>query len=121
MVTSGAMTARLDRLEPTERQALQVASVLGQRFGMEALRHLLGDPGYSMDRMQEQGLVRTDGDDYLFAHALIQEAVYGSLLRSRRLELHTAAAQWYSKRDPVLEARHLGGHHWVAYGWNERS
>jgi len=23
--------------------------------------------------------------------------------------------------DGVIEARHLGGHHWVAYGWNERS
>jgi hypothetical protein len=22
--------------------------------------------------------------------------------------------------DGVLEARHLGGHHWVAYGWNDR-
>ncbi|MFZ5728331.1 MAG: hypothetical protein A2882_02040 [Phenylobacterium sp. RIFCSPHIGHO2_01_FULL_70_10] len=22
--------------------------------------------------------------------------------------------------DGVIEARHLGGHHWVAYGWNER-
>jgi hypothetical protein len=21
----------------------------------------------------------------------------------------------------IIEARHLGGHHWVAYGWNERS
>ncbi|MDB5466132.1 MAG: hypothetical protein JWQ46_894, partial [Phenylobacterium sp.] len=25
------------------------------------------------------------------------------------------------RSDNVLEARHLGGHHWVAYGWNERS
>ena len=23
--------------------------------------------------------------------------------------------------DGVIEARHLGGHHWVAYGWNERN
>jgi hypothetical protein len=23
-------------------------------------------------------------------------------------------------RSDVIEARHLGGHHWVAYGWNER-
>ena len=22
--------------------------------------------------------------------------------------------------DGVIEARHMGGHHWVAYGWNER-
>jgi hypothetical protein len=24
-------------------------------------------------------------------------------------------------RTDLIEARHLGGHHWVAYGWNERS
>ena len=23
--------------------------------------------------------------------------------------------------DGVIEARNLGGHHWVAYGWNERT
>ena len=36
----------------------------------------------------------------------------GLALRARR----TASA----RADGVLEARHLGGHHWVAYGWNER-
>jgi len=36
----------------------------------------------------------------------------GLALRARR----TATA----RADGVIEARHLGGHHWVAYGWNER-
>ena len=36
----------------------------------------------------------------------------GLALRARR----TARA----RADGVIEARHLGGHHWVAYGWNER-
>jgi hypothetical protein len=36
----------------------------------------------------------------------------GLALRARR----TAQAR---RNDGVLEARHLGGHHWVAYGWNE--
>ncbi|OIQ70493.1 hypothetical protein GALL_478950 [mine drainage metagenome] len=39
-------------------------------------------------------------------------ALAGLALRARR----TAAAQ----ADGVIEARHMGGHHWVAYGWNER-
>jgi hypothetical protein len=25
------------------------------------------------------------------------------------------------REDGLIEARHLGGHHWVAYGWNERN
>ena len=37
----------------------------------------------------------------------------GLAMRARR----TARA----RADGVIEARHLGGHHWVAYGWNERS
>jgi hypothetical protein len=24
------------------------------------------------------------------------------------------------RQGDIIEARHLGGHHWVAYGWNER-
>jgi class 3 adenylate cyclase/tetratricopeptide (TPR) repeat protein len=100
--------ARLDSLDPRERQALQVASVLGQRFPLEALRHLLDDRSYGADRMRDQGLIRDEGDELAFAHALIQEATYGSLLRSRRLALHAAAARWYADRDPVLRARHLG-------------
>jgi hypothetical protein len=39
----------------------------------------------------------------------------GLALRARR----TARAR--SRADGVIEARHLGGHHWVAYGWNERA
>ena len=37
----------------------------------------------------------------------------GLALRARR----TANAR---RDDGVIEARHMGGHHWVAYGWNER-
>ena len=36
----------------------------------------------------------------------------GLALRARR----TARA----RADGVIDARHLGGHHWVAYGWNDR-
>jgi hypothetical protein len=45
----------------------------------------------------------------IMASALL--AFAGVALRARR----TAQA----RADGVIEARHLGGHHWVAYGWNE--
>ncbi len=41
-------------------------------------------------------------------------AFAGLALRARR-----ARAPRRAEND-VIEARHLGGHHWVAYGWNER-
>ena len=40
----------------------------------------------------------------------------GLALRARR----TVRARSRQPSD-VIEARHLGGHHWVAYGWNEPS
>lgn len=48
----------------------------------------------------------------VMASALL--AFAGLALRARR----TARAR--SRQPDLLEARHLGGHHWVAYGWNER-
>jgi tetratricopeptide (TPR) repeat protein len=55
----------------------------------------------------EHYLVRPVGEGFLFAHALVQEGVYGSLLRTRRRELHMRAADWFADRDPVLRAEHL--------------
>ena len=48
-----------------------------------------------------------EGDDFLFAHALIQEGAYSSLLRSSPRNLHRRAAEWFAGRDPVLHAQHL--------------
>ena len=45
----------------------------------------------------------------VMASALL--AFAGLAMRARRTARPRA--------DRVLEARHLGGHHWVAYGWNE--
>ena len=99
--------ARLDRLVPADRQALQAASSLGQRFAGEALAALLGDTGYRPDRLIAQHFVRREGEGYLFAHALIQDAVYDTLLTARRRELHARAAAWFADRDLALEAEHL--------------
>jgi class 3 adenylate cyclase/tetratricopeptide (TPR) repeat protein len=99
--------ARLDRLDPEDKQALQAASVLGQRFAPDALCHLLGRSGYDPARLVRQFLARPQGAELLFAHALIREAVYDSLLRSRQRELHLRSAGWYRGRDPVLCAEHL--------------
>jgi tetratricopeptide (TPR) repeat protein len=48
-----------------------------------------------------------EGEDFLFAHALIQEGAYSSLLRSRRRELHLRAAEWFADQDLTLYAQHL--------------
>ena len=75
--------ARVDNLEPLDRRALQAASIIGQQFSLEVLRHLLQAPGYTCAGLVKHYLVRPDGDDYIFAHALIWEGVYSTLLQAR--------------------------------------
>jgi class 3 adenylate cyclase/tetratricopeptide (TPR) repeat protein len=99
--------ARMDRLGPPDKLALQAASVLGQRFDLTMLRALLEQPGYDAVGLVSHLLVRPHGGALLFAHALIRDGVYDSLLRSRRRELHRRAAALFAGRDPVLQAEHL--------------
>jgi class 3 adenylate cyclase/tetratricopeptide (TPR) repeat protein len=99
--------ARMDRLTPRDRQAFQAAAVIGQRFDLALLRHLVEAPDYVCDGLIGNALVLPEGDDFLFAHALIQEGAYSSLLRSRRRELHRQAADWFADQDLTLHAQHL--------------
>lgn len=99
--------ARLDALDVADKKALQAASVLGQRFDLDALRHVIGDSRYTCATLIERHLVRPQGEMFLFAHALVREGVYESLLSERCRELHRRAADWYRERDLVLAAEHL--------------
>jgi class 3 adenylate cyclase/tetratricopeptide (TPR) repeat protein len=99
--------ARLDRLDPSDKAALQAASVLGQRFDRGAFAYLLDEPDFDPKRLLARSMVHTHGEEFLFAHALIREAVYDGLLKSRRRELHRRAAEWFAQRDATLKASHL--------------
>ena len=80
--------ARMDRLASDDKTALQSAAVLGQRFAVDALRHLLDNPGYDSRLLVENFLVRPDGSELMFCHALIRDGAYESLLHKRRRLLH---------------------------------
>ena len=98
---------RLDLLSEPDRRAAQAASIVGQRFGSDLLRHMMGDDGYLPDALFAQRIIRPEGTSYLFSHALLRDGIYASLLPSRRRDLHRKAADWYRERDPLLTARHL--------------
>jgi class 3 adenylate cyclase/tetratricopeptide (TPR) repeat protein len=100
--------ARADRLAPEQKRLLQTAAVLGQRFAVELLRHMTDQSTDAVDALIAQGLMIAAGEDALFAHALVHEAIYASLPRTRREGLHRRAADWYRSRDPGLYAQHLG-------------
>ncbi len=100
--------ARMDRLAPLDRRALQAASVIGQRVDLPTLRHMMDAPDYDCAKLIEHALLRPEDDGYLFAHALVQEGIYLALLKARRRELHSRAAAWFGARgDAVLRAQHL--------------
>jgi class 3 adenylate cyclase/tetratricopeptide (TPR) repeat protein len=102
--------SRLDRLSPADKAAVQAAAVIGQRFDLAVLRHLLDDPTYDAGVLLGRDLVRTDDSDarsFGFVHALIRDGAYASLLHSHRRALHLRAATWYAGRDAALHAEHL--------------
>ena len=99
--------ARMDRLSIADKRALQASSVIGQRFSLKALCYLLGDERYRCAGLLKHHLIRPEGDNYLFAHALIQEGVYSSLLKATRCKFHARVANWFSDHDPILYAQHL--------------
>jgi class 3 adenylate cyclase/tetratricopeptide (TPR) repeat protein len=103
----GLVLARMDRLAARDRVAFQAAAVIGQRFDLALLRQLTGDPGYACDGLLVNALVLPEGEEFLFAHALIQESAYSTLLRARRRELHLRAAEWFEQSDLTLHAQHL--------------
>ena len=74
----------VDQLDKADKHALQAAAILGQRFSLDLLRRLLRDPGYTCAGLIKRYLIRPDGDDLLFTHALLWEGVYTSLLQARR-------------------------------------
>lgn len=100
--------ARIDALDPADRNAARAASVLGQSFSLAALQDMLGAPNYACDRLADAYLVRREDSSYRFAHALIRDGVYASVPKRERTALHLRAAAWFDGRDAVLWARHLG-------------
>ena len=95
-----SLAARLDRLGPA-REVAQVGAVLGRDFTYSLLRDVGGldesalQP--ALERLTEADLLFVEGAppqaNYRFKHALIQDAAYDSLLKSRRYALHRRAAE----------------------------
>ena len=100
--------ARLDQLATVDKMAIQAASAVGQRVDPDLLAALAPDGRFEAATLIEKNLLRPAGDELLFVHALIRDAIYGTLLGERRRELHRRAAEWFRDRDLRLHAEHLG-------------
>jgi predicted ATPase/class 3 adenylate cyclase len=90
-----SLLARLDRLAPT-REVAQIAAALGRQFSHELISAVAALPQPQLDDALKQLVTAelifqrgTPPDaEYTFKHALVQDAAYSTLLRSRRQQLH---------------------------------
>jgi class 3 adenylate cyclase/tetratricopeptide (TPR) repeat protein len=103
----GVIAARLDRLDEDAKRTAQAAAVVGREFQRLVLTDIADSPRAidpSLVTLQRRELVRekTAAPEraYLFKHALTQETAYGSILMSKRRELHKRVAECLERRAP---------------------
>jgi predicted ATPase len=115
-----SLMARLDRLGPAKEVA-QIGAAIGRAFSHTLLAAVVrksdAELGSALDRLIAAGLLFRQGVaphvTYVFKHALVQNAAYGTLLREPRRKLHARIAAVLEKQfpevaesQPELLARH---------------
>ena len=115
-----SLMARLDRLG-SAKDVAQIGAAIGREFSHALLAAVAGKPGAdlgsALDRLIAAGLLFRQGvppqATYLFKHALVQDAAYGTLLREARRGLHARIAEVLegqftdiATNQPELLARH---------------
>jgi predicted ATPase len=125
-----SLMARLDRLGPAKEVA-QVGAAIGREFSHALLASVVretgADLGSALERLIQAGLLFRQGvpphATYLFKHALVQDAAYGTLLREPRRALHARIAETLDRQFPeIAESRpELLAHHCTEAGLAERA
>jgi class 3 adenylate cyclase len=125
-----SLVARLDRLAPVKEVA-QIGAAIGREFGYELLAAVsrLGDNELqdALAQLAAAELVFARGSPpaavYTFKHALVQDAAYRTLLKSKRRQLHARIAETLTARFPDVEARtpELLARHYAEAGLDDRA
>jgi len=115
-----SLMARLDRLGPAKEVA-QIGAAIGRAFSHSLLAAVVrsseAELASALDRLIAAGLLFRQGvppdASYLFKHALVQDAAYGTLLREPRCALHARIAETLesqfveiAENQPEVLARH---------------
>ena len=125
-----SLMARLDRLAPVKELA-QMGAVIGREFSHELIAAVADRPQERLESELNQLVVselvfrRGAPPDatYSFKHALVRDAAYQSLLKSRRQQLHARVARVFEERFlAVVETQpELIAYHLTEAGFNERA
>jgi len=120
-----SLMARLDRLGPA-KELIQVGAVIGSEFSYELIHAVYpiaeGDLHGALRRLTDAELLYVRGiapeATYQFKHALIRDAAYEALLKSRRKELHLIVARTIDEKFPALKEAHpeVLARHWTEAG-----
>ena len=121
-----SLMARLDRLGGPAKELAQIAAAIGREFSHPLLASVVRQPEAELEsalnRLVVAGLLfRRDEPPhatYLFKHALVQDAAYGTLLREPRRTLHARIAETIeSEFADIAENRpELLARHWTEAG-----
>lgn len=129
----GVVTSRIDRLDPTEKLTLKVASVLGRNFSFPTLFDihpiLIDKPRIRQDldalgRLDMTALEFSEPEaSYIFKHLITQEVSYNMMSFAQRQQLHSSAAGWYEERfaEDLSPVYSLLAHHWSKAGVAEKA
>jgi predicted ATPase len=125
-----SLMARLDRLGPAPKEVAQIGAVLGREFAYQLIEPVAQrderELQAALGQLSDAGLLFCRGTaphtSYLFKHALVQDAAYGTLLRGRRQELHARVAAVLEQDFDLVERQpELLAHHLTAAGDTERA
>jgi class 3 adenylate cyclase/tetratricopeptide (TPR) repeat protein len=118
------LAARLDRLDGSEREVIERASVEGKVFHRSAVLELAPDPlrvdvPAHLLTLQRKELIRPSRSDFVgddafrFRHLLIRDAAYDSLPKQLRAQLHERFAGWLERAagERVREYEEILGYH----------
>jgi class 3 adenylate cyclase/tetratricopeptide (TPR) repeat protein len=105
-----SLMARLDRFMPVKEIA-QIGAAIGREFSYELIAAVAPMPQTQLDnalgQLSESGLAFRRGTPpdavYTFKHALVQDAAYDSLLKTRRQELHAKIARVIEAQFPNIK------------------
>lgn len=123
-----SLTARLDR-SPAAKEIAQIGAAIGREFSYELIAavapHTQTELDSALNQLTESGLAFRRGTPpeatYTFKHALVQDAAYDSLLKSRRQALHAKIARMLEEHFPAARDTEpeLLAHHLTAAGETE--
>src|SRR5499433_1170246 len=120
-----SLMARLDRLAPV-REIAQIGAAIGREFSYSLARAVVGRDEstlkHGLAQLEQAELVFRRGEPpeavYSFKHALVRDAAYESLLKSRRQQLHGQLARTLEQRfaDIVASQPEIVAHHFTEAG-----